>query len=1229
MGAQAKTKSKKHTGRIRMTAWLMIIIVFTAVLGGSAEVCAEEVHARTVKVGFFAFDGYHMIDDDGIRSGYGYDFLQMVTRYVNFHYEYVGYDRPWDDMQSMLLNGEIDILSSVRRTQEREEKFDFSSPIGTNSVVLSAAMDDERYTPGNYSTYNGMTIGILKGNNREEDVTSFAEEKGFTYTLKYYNTPKELKAALRDGEIDTIATSSLRKTAGEKILDKFATEDFYVIVRKGDTELLEDINYAIAQMDSVEGDWRNTLYYKYYKTSTSSNIAFTLREQEVIREYSEGDKVLVVSANCDREPYSYVENGELKGILPDIFAKYMKMCGIRYELYAPESREEYEELMTTGAIPVLLDARFGASLTEDYGAYLSPSYITLNMARITRKNFDGNIHTVAVISNQGLVQIEGELLDNVQTIVCKNRAAALQAVLDGKADAMYVYAHTAVKYVNEDTSGQLVYTILETPSYDYSISVTGDIEHELLGIFTKCIYALPESEIDDIIAKYTSYSADSITLSDYMSANPWTGVLTVTAVSVLVLVIVVVVLRDISAKKLYEEEQRNFEKLQEQMSIIDALSSEYDTVYLVNMDEDTFQLLRKTEQSAEGREDFIRDLVYRTGYTDALNRYILDYVAVEQQEEFRKQTSLSALKEKLPDKGILAFHYQRVYKGTVHFFQMNCARIPSNDGVQRMVVGYRNVDTVVEHEKEQQRLLREALSQAQHANAAKTTFLSNMSHDIRTPMNAIIGFTTMALRHINNTDQVRDSMEKVLASGNHLLHLINDILDMSRIESGRMHINEQECNLSEVIHNLVNMNQSQIKAKQLEFYVDTYMVKDEDIYTDPLKLNQVLINVMSNAIKYTPSTGRVSLRIIQHPSEVPGCAQYEFIIKDNGMGMSEEFLKHIFEPFEREASTTRTGIEGTGLGMAITKNIVDMMNGTITADSEKGKGSEFRITFDFKLQSKEMNSTRIGEMAGLRALVVDDDFNTCESVTNMLDEIGMRSEWTMSSREAVYRAQKAYHDADPFHTYIIDWLMPEQNGIETTRQIRRAVGDDVPIIILTAYDWADVEEEARQAGVTAFCSKPMFKSDLKSALLRANKLVPVEEETQDWTQADFSGKRVLLVEDNELNREIATEILEEACFEVDAAPDGTDAVRIMEQAAEGYYDVILMDIQMPTMNGYEATRIIRGMNRADVRRMPIFAMSANALEEDKAQALACGMNEHIAKPFNVDKFIETLHRYLK
>ncbi|MBO5145687.1 MAG: response regulator [Lachnospiraceae bacterium] len=1229
MGAQAKTKSKKHTGRIRMTAWLMIIIVFTAVLGGSAEVCAKEAHARTVKVGFFAFDGYHMIDDDGIRSGYGYDFLQMVTRYVNFHYEYVGYDRPWDDMQSMLLNGEIDILSSVRRTQEREEKFDFSSPIGTNSVVLSAAMDDERYTPGNYSTYNGMTIGILKGNNREEDVTSFAEEKGFTYTLKYYNTPKELKAALRDGEIDTIATSSLRKTAGEKILDKFATEDFYVIVRKGDTELLEDINYAIAQMDSVEGDWKNTLYYKYYKTSTSSNIAFTLREQEVIREYSGGDKVLVVSANCDREPYSYVENGELKGILPDIFAKYMKMCGIRYELYAPESREEYEELMTTGAIPVLLDARFGASLTEDYGAYLSPSYITLNMARITRKNFDGNIHTVAVISNQGLVQIEGELLDNVQTIVCKNRAAALQAVLDGKADAMYVYAHTAVKYVNEDTSGQLVYTILETPSYDYSISVTGDIEHELLGIFTKCIYALPESEIDDIIAKYTSYSADSITLSDYMSANPWTGVLTVTAVSVLVLVIVVVVLRDISAKKLYEEEQRNFEKLQEQMSIIDALSSEYDTVYLVNMDEDTFQLLRKTEQSAEGREDFIRDLVYRTGYTDALNRYILDYVAVEQQEEFRKQTSLSALKEKLPDKGILAFHYQRVYKGTVHFFQMNCARIPSNDGVQRMVVGYRNVDTVVEHEKEQQRLLREALSQAQHANAAKTTFLSNMSHDIRTPMNAIIGFTTMALRHINNTDQVRDSMEKVLASGNHLLHLINDILDMSRIESGRMHINEQECNLSEVIHNLVNMNQSQIKAKQLEFYVDTYMVKDEDIYTDPLKLNQVLINVMSNAIKYTPSTGRVSLRIIQHPSEVPGCAQYEFIIKDNGMGMSEEFLKHIFEPFEREASTTRTGIEGTGLGMAITKNIVDMMNGTITADSEKGKGSEFRITFDFKLQSKEMNSTRIGEMAGLRALVVDDDFNTCESVTNMLDEIGMRSEWTMSSREAVYRAQKAYHDADPFHTYIIDWLMPEQNGIETTRQIRRAVGDDVPIIILTAYDWADVEEEARQAGVTAFCSKPMFKSDLKSALLRANKLVPVEEETQDWTQADFSGKRVLLVEDNELNREIATEILEEACFEVDAAPDGTDAVRIMEQAAEGYYDVILMDIQMPTMNGYEATRIIRGMNRADVRRMPIFAMSANALEEDKAQALACGMNEHIAKPFNVDKFIETLHRYLK
>ena len=550
------------------------------------------------------------------------------------------------------------------------------------------------------------------------------------------------------------------------------------------------------------------------------------------------------------------------------------------------------------------------------------------------------------------------------------------------------------------------------------------------------------------------------------------------------------------------------------------------------------------------------------------------------------------------------------------------------DDIMVMVVT-KEITEQVRRQREQTRALQDALQQAQHANRAKTTFLSNMSHDIRTPMNAIIGFATIAVSHIDNKDQVRDCLQKVLSSSNHLLSLINDILDMSRIESGKMQIKEQECNISEIMHNLVNIIQPQIKAKQLELFIDTFEVTNEDVIADSLKLNQVFINLLSNAVKYTPAGGTISFRIMQKTTFRHGYGDYVFVIKDNGIGMSEEFVKHIFEPFEREATVTQSGIQGTGLGMAITRNIVEMMNGTISVESTMGEGSAFTVELSLKLQDVEKNAEQIKELDGLRALVVDDDFNVCDSVSKMLKQIGMRAEWTTSGREAAYRAKLAYEEGDSYHTYIIDWQMPETSGIETARKIRKVVGQDAPIIILTAYDWTDIEEDARAAGVTAFCAKPLFMSDLKSVLLAANDMDHSEEKAAAWTLADFSGKRVLLVEDIELNREIAEVILTEAGFEVETAPDGTDAVEMVKNSDEFYYDAILMDVQMPIMDGYEATRTIRSMPRKDVKKIPIIAMTANALEEDKEAALKNGMNAHIAKPLDMDVFIEVLGQFLK
>ena len=530
--------------------------------------------------------------------------------------------------------------------------------------------------------------------------------------------------------------------------------------------------------------------------------------------------------------------------------------------------------------------------------------------------------------------------------------------------------------------------------------------------------------------------------------------------------------------------------------------------------------------------------------------------------------------------------------------------------------------------EEQNRKLEIALQHEGAANRAKREFLFNMSHDIRTPMNAIIGFTSLAATHIDNREQVLDYLKKISTSSQHLLSLINDVLDMSRIESGKVKIEEKAVHLPDLVHDVRSIIQPNVAAKRLSLFIDTMDIEDEDIITDPLRLNQILLNILSNAIKFTPTGGMISIRIAQKNGAPKGCVCYEFRIKDNGIGMSEEFQKHIFEEFSREESSTVSGIQGTGLGMSITKNIVDLMGGTIALTSEPGKGTEFIVTLCFTRSGQKAEPKQLPQLEGLRALVADDDTNTCLNVSTMLSKIGMRPEWTISGKEAVIRTKYAVEQGDEFSVYIIDWLIPDMNGIEIVRQIRKVIGNRCPIIILTAYDWADIEDEARAAGVTAFCEKPLFLSELRRVLAEPFRAEPASEPAQP-SAADLKGKKLLLVEDNELNREIALEILKEAGFVVDTAEDGAVAVQKIKQAAPGQYDLILMDIQMPNLDGYEATRQIRALPDAEKASIPIFAMTANAFEEDRQNALAAGMNGHIAKPLDVPHLLRVLADALK
>ena len=536
-----------------------------------------------------------------------------------------------------------------------------------------------------------------------------------------------------------------------------------------------------------------------------------------------------------------------------------------------------------------------------------------------------------------------------------------------------------------------------------------------------------------------------------------------------------------------------------------------------------------------------------------------------------------------------------------------------------LVMSDRTVD------KKMNQALYEAVRAAETANRAKSTFLSNMSHDIRTPMNAVIGFTTLAVSNIDNKEKVRDYLGKILSSSNHLLSLINDVLDMSRIESGKIHLEETEVSLSDMLHDLKTIISGHIYAKQLELYMDAMDITDEDVYCDKTRLNQVLLNLLSNAIKFTPAGGTVSVRLKQFPGAKKGSGLYEIRVKDSGIGMSQEFVQKIFSPFERERTSTVSRTQGTGLGMAITKNIVDMMGGTIEVRTEQGKGTEFIVRLPLRIQSEQRSIEKIAELEDLKALVVDDDFNTCDSVTKMLVKVGMRSEWTLSGKEAVLRARQSMELGDAFHAYIIDWRLPDMNGIEVTRQIR-SMGDDTPIIILTAYDWSDIEVEARAAGVNAFCAKPLFMSDIRETLMAAigQKQTGAEDRILPEAGPDFRGRCILLVEDNELNREIAEELLKQYGFLVDIAENGAEAVEKVKNSAPGTYDLVLMDIQMPVMNGYEATEQIRALEDPALAKIRILAMTANAFDEDRKQALKCGMDGFLSKPIVMEELIRTL-----
>ena len=1058
---------------------------------------------KVVRIAYQEFNRQMMVDEENKPvSGYAYDYTQTLGTYAGWDIQYVPCVSFFDSVK-LLLAGEVDIIYEISYTEERAKEILFpDEPMGYEYYYLYSSADNTTITPDDYSTLNGKTVGVTSGTILSELLKEWCEKKNVDLKIVEYENIPEKEADLFAGKIDLDLELSMLAKRNLSAIEKVGSSAYYLVVRKGRPDLIDDINSAVEKILNNDLYYFSRLQERYFSdTALSRNL--TLEEKKWIADH----KVLRVGYFDNYLPFSAKdENGNPIGAGIEAVAEIVKLLkledGLEIEFICYDNQEKGYKAVESGEIDLMLPAYISNSVKHDYRLIGGKPIATIasNLAYL-----DGHWGTVQRIgvNRNNLMQYYycKDSYPSSEIVLYNDIRGCLDGLLDGTADGTFL-------------NGVRAEALLKPRKY-----------HSLRTVRAKSDFQLN-----------MAFAEDNVGLMLLMNRG---------------------------------------------LTILDP------------------EFINKASYSYVGG-------IYTFSAMDFLQDHILSAVI--------SAAILAAL--------IMALFVYGV----------------SNRKLEKINRKLKDYSETIEKQMEQESKLRQqlekrqdeldvALQMAQAANRAKTTFLSNMSHDIRTPMNAIIGFTGLAASHIDDKERVQDYLTTIARSSEHLLSLINDILDMSRIESGKMTLNEKVESLADILHVLRDIVHADIQAKQHNFFIDTVDVRNELVYCDKMRLNQVLLNLVSNAIKYTRPGGTISLRIMQKAVNKAGYGTFEFRCKDNGIGMSEEFAKTIFDPFTREQNTTVSGIQGTGLGMAITKNIVEMMGGKLSVFSKKGEGTEFVVSVDFRLAEKKTSDPTIAELKGLRSLVVDDDVNACQSVADMLRDIGMRSEWCVSGKEAVIRTEESIRHGDHFKVYIVDWLMPDMNGIETVRRIRKIVGEDASIIILTAYDWVDIEKEAREAGVSGFISKPLFPSDLQKTLLQLCGKASPEKAAKEEKILSMKGKKVLLVDDFEVNLKIGVLLLQQQGMVVDTASNGQMAVDKIREKGIDAYDFVLMDVQMPIMDGYEATAQIRKLPDGD--KLKIVAYSANAFEEDREKSLKAGMNGHIAKPLKINELLNELKRFVE
>ena len=1236
---------------------ILLCLILSAGIPIPTRTFAEDSDDTKIRVGYYENEVFQEGAREGsVKTGYAYEYYQKLSEYTGWEYTYVYGE--FGDLFTMLKNGEIDLLAGLAWREDREAIIGYPEmPMGneTYNLVKHDSDDDVTVDP---MTLTGKRIGVLDSA-LVTALETFLQERGIAAEVVSFRDYRPLFAAFDAHEIDVLAAEGDGAYSREhaELLYAFGTSDYYLCVSKARPDLLERLNTAQTELAANEPNYINTLRWKYYPDSISSRT-LSAAEKQWLAEHTQ----LRVGYLNNYLPYSDTDaSGTVTGLIKDVVLRMAEGLGLTdldISFVGYDSSDDMIAALNDGTIDTAFPVGGGLYYSEENGIFQSTAVVSAATELVHRGEYtDDTIKRFAVNENNRM-QYYFVLTHypDAEIVFYPSIDDCLKAVSDGKAGCTTLNGLRANDILRNSKYSGL--SLLQTTYNDDRCFGVQIGNAGLLRLINRGISVLGADYAQSLAFRYTD-QLYSYSIGDVFRNN---AALLIGIIAAVAAVIILLLSRDRkrSRREILEKEnarikleqanaelaesqkakQQEYEErlaLQEELlrqqsrreqqdKMITALASDYRSVYHVDLDSNDAVCYRADptdrEQTEEGKH---------FPYYERFSWYANHSVAESYREGFLQFIEPDHVREALAKDLIIAYRYLAQRDGKEYYEMIRMAGVRHAEDrddhiVHAVGLGLTIIDSEIRETMAKNQALAEALEAAEQANRAKTAFLSSMSHEIRTPMNAIIGLDNLALHNEALPAETRDYLEKIGGSARHLLGLINDILDMSRIESGRMILRKEEFSFRNMLEQINTMVMSQCTEKGLTYECAMTGGVSDYYIGDDTKLKQVLINILSNAVKFTDAPGSVLLTV-ERTASFGDHSTMKFIVRDTGIGMDKSFIPKIFEAFTQEDTRRNNKYGSTGLGMAITKNIVELMNGTISVQSEKGVGTEFTVVISLTNSSRKGSVTSHLNPKEMRVLVVDDEQIAAEHARIVMDEAGIKADTCYGGEEALRLLELQHTKHEPYNLVLLDWKMPGMDGIEVAREIRRKYDRETTVIILTAFNWDEIMDEALHAGVDSFLAKPLFASnviDTFERIARRNNMSLYKEKKR----ADLKGRHILIAEDVLINAEIMKQIVMMREAEIDHAENGRIAVDMFAQSEIGWYDAILMDVRMPEMDGLEAAATIRSLNRADAKTVPIIALTANAFDEDVQRSLQVGMNAHLSKPVEPEHLYQTLEELI-